>query len=239
MSIIHSAIRPLLLLAFAQTIGSADLSAQNANPPPCNSRLQQAKSRTLKTGGAQFQPKSTTQQSFQLKRAPRIGQPYRINTPTPFNLRTPRLLPQPAPRQLPRMIPQPQPPAPRTRPVAPPTTNRVPPAVGSVNIRGIMYEDHSAGTSLAQGSVQGGAFFTINSSTMVYDGQIRVTMQDVNRGNGFGVTAFRLTNVRRSGNSLIVQAPNIPALRGRTYHIAVFVYGARNRTADAGRLTIQ
>lgn len=213
MSSMSLAIRPLLVLSLIA--GSSDLLAQKAFPGPFTGRTLRASPGTLKTGRVQIKP------------------PFRLGTRTPIQLRTPRRpLPTRPGTVLGRPTINPTPPA---RPVRPTSL----PPVGRVVIRGIWYEDHSAGTRLAQSTVRGGAFFRINSSTMVYDGQIRVTMQDVTRGNGFGVTAFRLTNVRRSGNSLIVQAPNLPLLKNRTYHIAVFVYGTKNRTANAGRLTIQ
>ena len=161
---------------------------------------------------------------------------YRLAVGQPFNTR--RTLGLPVRR------PAPTTPLTPARPSTKPVTNTPPqrPAnqpVGQVYIRGIPYQDHSANTRLSTATIQGGQSFRIESTTLPLDGQIRVTMQDVNRGNGFGVTAFQLTNVRRSGNTLIVQAPNLPLLKNRTYHIAVFVYGATNRTANAGRLTIR
>jgi len=137
---------------------------------------------------------------------------------------------QPVPARTPRPTPPPSTPPPR-----PPASQ----PVGQVFIRGLPYEDHSANTRLGSSTVQAGQSFRIESTSLPLDGQIRVTMQDVNRGNGFGVTAYQLTNVRRAGNALIVQAPNLPVLTNRTYHIAVFVYGSTNRTANAGRLTIR
>lgn len=167
--------------------------------------------------------------SFKRSPAPRpVGRspnpPLRRPTPPPM-----RRVPAPRPT-----VPTTNPP-PTSRPTPRPTTA----PIGTTSIRGILYQDHSGNTRLSTSSVQGGQTFRIETSTMNLNGQIRVTMQDVNRGNGFGVTAFRLTNVRRSGNALIVQAPNIPQLKNRTYHIAVFSYGNGNQTANAGRLTIR
>ncbi len=109
----------------------------------------------------------------------------------------------------------------------------------SVTIRGLRYDDYSGNTRLSTTRVNGGGFFQIVSNCLHYDGRIVVTLQDVTRGGGFGVTVFQLTNVSTSGNVLTAQAPNLAIYRNRTYHVAVFVFGQPWKTANPGQLTIQ
>lgn len=126
------------------------------------------------------------------------------------------------------LLPQPQPPAPACRPVP------------SVYIRNIRYDDYSGYTSLSATSVAPGGFFRIQTNCLPLNGQIVVTLQDVNRGPGFGVTAFRLTNVSVSGNVVTAQAPSLPIYQNRTYHVALFVYGQQPwKTANPGQITIR
>jgi hypothetical protein len=109
----------------------------------------------------------------------------------------------------------------------------------SVYIRNLRYDDYTRMTRLSTTSVAPGGFFQIVSNCLPIDGQIIVTLQDVSRGPGFGVTAFRLTNVRVNNGSITAQAPNLPIFRNRTYHVAVFVYGQPWKTANPGQLTIR
>lgn len=112
--------------------------------------------------------------------------------------------------------------------------------VPSVYIRNLRYDDYSGYTSLSTTSVAPGGFFQIRTNCLPFNGQVVVTLQDVNRGPGFGVTAFRLTNVSVSGNVVTAQAPNLPILRNRTYQVALFVYGPQPwKTANPGRITIR
>lgn len=106
--------------------------------------------------------------------------------------------------------------------------------VGEVVIRGIRYQDHSRNTSMSTHSVQGGGFFTIVTRSLFFQGvpgseryDIRVILQDTAAppNSSGGVTAYRLTNVRAQGQVLTVQAPNHPVLRGRSYHVTVFLIG--------------
>jgi hypothetical protein len=130
---------------------------------------------------------------------------------------------------------------PIVRPVGP--TLLFPPACQRptpVYIRNLLYNDYSSSTRLSFTSVATGGFFQITSNCLPLNGQVVVTLQDVNRGPGFGVTAFRLTNVRVSGNTLTAQAPALPLFRNRTYHVAVFVYGQQPwNTANPGQITIR
>jgi hypothetical protein len=112
--------------------------------------------------------------------------------------------------------------------------------VPSVYIRNIRHEDYSRYTSLSTTSVAPGGFFRIQTNCLPLSGQIVVTLQDVNRGPGFGVTAFRLTNVSVSGNVVTAQVPNLPTFQNRTYHVALFVYGQQPwKTANPGQITIR
>ncbi len=78
-----------------------------------------------------------------------------------------------------------------------------------------------------------------SSPQFVLNAPARIT-QDVNRGPGFGVTVFRLTNVSVSGNVVTAQAPNLPIYQNRTYHVALFVYGQQPwKTANPGQITIR
>ena len=111
-------------------------------------------------------------------------------------------------------------------------------------IRGIPYVDHSRSTRLSQNTVGLGGRFQITSRTLRFSGRqsIRVTLQDVRRGNGFGVTAFQLRNVRRlNASTLSAQAPAHLSFANRRFHVAVFVYerGRANQHASAGTLMIQ
>ena len=110
-------------------------------------------------------------------------------------------------------------------------------------IRGIPYEDHSSKTRLSKNNVFLGEFFSIFSSTLRYNRyqDIRVVMEDVQRSGGFGVTIFRLTNVRFSGKTLTAQIPMLAFFRNRTFAITVFVFerGQPNRYAAPGYLRIR
>ncbi len=110
-----------------------------------------------------------------------------------------------------------------------------------VFIRGLRYQDYSCYTSLSTATVAPGGFFQIlqsPGSPLVYDGPVVVTIQDVNQSGGFGFTAFRLTNVTLSGNTLTAQAPSLSLFQGRTYNVAVFIFGQPWKTASAGQITI-
>jgi hypothetical protein len=105
--------------------------------------------------------------------------------------------------------------------------------VGTTNIRGILYNDHTRNTSMAPTAVVGGGFFTITCRSLMFSGvpasslyDIRVILQDTALPpNSGGVIAYRLTNVQPLGTSLTVQAPAIPVLAGRSYHVSVFLIG--------------
>ncbi|HKQ78212.1 MAG TPA: hypothetical protein VJ810_31220 [Blastocatellia bacterium] len=130
-------------------------------------------------------------------------------------------------------------PAPPASPPAPAPAPACQPAP-SVYIRNIRYDDYSRYTSLSTTSVAPGGFFRIQTSCLPLNGQIVVTLQDVNRGPGSGVTAFRLTNVSVSGNVVTAQAPDLPIFQNRTYHVALFVYGRQPfKTASPGQITIR
>lgn len=120
--------------------------------------------------------------------------------------------------------------------------------VGKINTRGIVYNDHSRNTTLSSQRVAGGGFFTISTRSLFYSGvpgsnryDVRVVLQDANHppNSSGGVTVYRLTNVQRNGTVLRVQAPNIPVLRNRTYHVTVFLIGPQPmHYAYAGTLTV-
>jgi len=121
-------------------------------------------------------------------------------------------------------------------PSAPPACQPAP----SVYIRNIRHDDYSRYTSLSTTNVAPGGFFQIQTNCLQFNGPIVVTLQDVNRGSGFGVTAFRLTNVSVSGNVVTAQAPSLPIFQNRTYHVALFVYGPQPwKTANPGQITIR
>ncbi len=183
---------------------------------------------------------------------PRSLRPIQTPTPTPTPPRNLRPIqpptPTPAPPRNLRPIqpPTPTPAPPRSlRPIQTPTPAPAPPRsapVTKTHIRGIPYDDHSANTSLRQGTVSLGQFFTITTTSFPWNtpGTIKVVMQDVTRGSGYGVTVFQLRNVRRQGNSLIVQAPAHQIYKNRSYYITVFHYpGSVNNYASAGTLRIQ
>ena len=108
-----------------------------------------------------------------------------------------------------------------------------------VFIRGIKYDDYSRYTRLSANTVRPGAFFQISTSCMPLGGQLVLTLQDANNTTGLGVTAFRLTNVRVSGNTVIAQAPNLPLFRNRHYNVGLFVYGAGlQKSASPGYIRI-
>lgn len=122
-----------------------------------------------------------------------------------------------------------------------PTTPPAPSCTGvpSVYIRNLRYDDYTRYSRLSTNTVAPGGFIQIVTNCMNIDGAVHVTLQDVNRGNGYGVTAFRLTNVRWSGNVITAQMPNHPIFRNRTFHIGLFVYGQPWKTANPGSVTIQ
>ncbi|MBL6988834.1 MAG: T9SS type A sorting domain-containing protein [Bacteriovoracaceae bacterium] len=130
-----------------------------------------------------------------------------------------------------------------TRPTLPnpPPTNPTP-APGRTIIRGIPYVDHSANTSVTPGSVRLGQFFTITTGSFPWNtpGTLKVVIQDVTRGNGYGVTVFQLRNVRRQGNRLTVQAPQAAVFKNRKFHVTVFHYpGTKNHYASAGTISFR
>jgi hypothetical protein len=124
---------------------------------------------------------------------------------------------------------------PRAIALQPPACQSVP----TVYIRNLKYDDYSRYTRMSTTSLAPGGFLQINTSCMAFDGRIVVTLQDVNRGPGFGVTAFQLTNVRVNGNTVIAQVPNHPIFRNRTFHVAIFVYGRPWKTANPGQFSIR
>ena len=110
----------------------------------------------------------------------------------------------------------------------------------SVTIRNLRYDDYSRYTRLSTTSINAGGYFQIRSNCLQYNGPVVVTLQDVSRGSGPGVTAFRLTNVSVNGSVLTAQGPTLSLFRNRTYHVAVFVYGQRPwKTANPGQITIR
>ncbi len=112
-------------------------------------------------------------------------------------------------------------------------------AVPSVYIRNLRYDDYTRYAILSPTNVAPGGFIQISTRCLRFDGQVVVTLQDVTRGPGYGVTAFRLTNVRVSGNTVIAQVPPYPIFRNRTYHLGLFVYGQPWKTANPGAITIR
>ena len=162
---------------------------------------------------------------------------------TNYTLRISSYSPKPAPRPVLNrpVTPRPSPRPVVTRPATPRPNPR--PRVGTTVIRGIRYQDHSAGTSLSPSTTSVSGSFSISSSTLNFNtrGTLKVVLQDVARpGNSFGVTAFQLRNVRRVGNRLIVQGPGLPLFRNRTFHVSVFIYtGSQNLHANAGRITFR
>jgi hypothetical protein len=114
------------------------------------------------------------------------------------------------------------------------------PGVPSVYIRNIRHDDYSKLSKLSTTTVAPGGFIRISTRCLKYDGQVVVTIQDANRPtNGYGVTAFRLTNVRYGPDGVTAQMPDHPIFRNRTYHIALFVYGQTAKTANPGYVTIR
>lgn len=112
-------------------------------------------------------------------------------------------------------------------------------AVPQVYIRNLRYDDYTRYSRLVSSSVVGGGWLQINTNCLQFDGQIVVTLQDASRGDGYGVTAFRLTNVRFGPNVVMAQIPNYPMFRNRTFHVGLFVYGQPLKTANPGAITIQ
>lgn len=133
---------------------------------------------------------------------------------------------------------------PQVRPIVRPTGPLLsfPPACQAptpVFIRNLRYNDYSNSTTLLGTGIAPGGLIRITSRCMPLNGQVVVTLQDVTRGPGFGVTAFRLTNVSVSGNTIIAQAPALPLFRNRSYQVAVFVFGPQpGSTANPGRIVI-
>ncbi len=113
-------------------------------------------------------------------------------------------------------------------------------AVPSTYIRNLRYDDYTRYSALSTSTVALGGYIQISTRCLPFDGQIVVTLQDVNRPtNGPGVTAFRLTNVTRSGGVVTVQMPTLAMFRNRTFHVGLFVYGQPWKTANPGTITIQ
>ena len=118
----------------------------------------------------------------------------------------------------------------------------IPTPVPKIYIRGIPYNDYSATTTLSPSSVSLGQYFTITTSNFPWNsgGTLKVFMQDVTRGNGYGVTGFQLRNVRRQGNRLTVQAPRHQTFKNRSFYVTVFHYpGTTNNYASAGTIRFQ
>jgi len=111
--------------------------------------------------------------------------------------------------------------------------------VSPVYIRGLRYNDYSRFVSVATPNVGLGGFIRISTRCLPFNGQLVVTLQDTARGNGFGVTAFRLTNVRIQGSTVVAQVPNLAIFRNRSFHVAVFVYGSPWSHANAGTVSIR
>lgn len=140
--------------------------------------------------------------------------------------------------------------------MAPATTEARPPLrpaplepVGEIYIRGIKYLDHTRNTSMSPTVVQGGGFFTIVTRSLFFQGvpgseryDVRVILQDTAAppNSSGGVVSYRLTNVRAQGQVLTAQAPDHPVLRGRSYHVTVFLIGPQPmHYAYAGVLTVR
>jgi hypothetical protein len=111
--------------------------------------------------------------------------------------------------------------------------------VSPVSIRNLQYLDYTPYATLSPTTVAPGGFIRIATQCLPFDGQVIVTLQDVTRGNGFGVTAFRLTNVSVNGNVVTAQVPNLPLFRNRSYHVGLFVFGNPWKTANPGVVTVQ
>jgi len=112
--------------------------------------------------------------------------------------------------------------------------------VPNVSIRNLQYADYTRYSRLSPTTVALGGYIKISTTCMPFDGQIVVTLQDANRPpNSSGVTAFRLTNVTRSGGVVTAQMPNLAMFRNRTFYVALFVYGQPRKTAAPGTVTIQ
>jgi hypothetical protein len=111
--------------------------------------------------------------------------------------------------------------------------------VSPVYIRNLRYDDYSPYARLTSTNVPLGGFIQISTSCLRFDGRVIVTLQDTARGNGFGVTAFQLTNVRVNGNVVIAQLPTQALFGNRSFHVAVFVYGTPWKTANAGTVAIR
>ena len=127
-------------------------------------------------------------------------------------------------------IPIPRPPRPQTQACQ---------AVPQIQIRNLAYSDYTRYSSLASATVAGGGYLQISTRCMAFDGQIVVTLQDANRSaNSSGVTAFKLTNISRSGGMITAQVPNYPVFKNRTFYVGLFVYGQPWKTANPGAITI-
>ena len=114
-------------------------------------------------------------------------------------------------------------------------------AVPTTYIRNLKYDDYTRYSRLTSNIEPLGGYIQINTRCLVYSGQVVVTLQDVNRPtNGYGVTAFRLTNVSYGPNGVTAQLPTHPIFKGRTFHVALFVYGGQPwKTASPGTIKIQ
>ncbi len=123
---------------------------------------------------------------------------------------------------------------PSLRPVAAPVCQPTP----TVYLRGFPYQDFSRNSRLSATVVAKGGYFQIITNCMPFDGQVRVTLQDSSPAGGFGVTALQLTNVRVQGNVVTVQAPPYPIYANRTYHVSLFVFGQKWKTANPGQIRI-
>ena len=112
--------------------------------------------------------------------------------------------------------------------------------VPNVYIRNLQYADYTRYSRLSTNTAALGGYVQISTQCLPFDGQIVVTLQDANRPiNASGVTAFRLTNVTRSGGVVTAQMPNLAMFRNRTFYVALFVYGQPWKTASPGAVTIQ
>lgn len=129
----------------------------------------------------------------------------------------------------------------RPTPIPRPAPTPAPPQIGKIVIRGIPYNNHSNYTTMSTNRVLLGDYFNINSRTLNFNpGTVKVVLQEVNRGGGFGHTVYELRGINRYGNSLQVQAPWLQLFKGRTFYVSVFQYtGAQNNYAQAGQITFQ
>jgi len=106
--------------------------------------------------------------------------------------------------------------------------------VGDIYIRGLRYNDHSRNASMSPTSLTNGGTISVYCSSVNFSMlnnsgyRFTVALQDVNRGDGYGVTAFQLRSVRVNGNMLYVDVPfdaMYNYLRNRTFYLTVTIIG--------------